>query len=105
MDEVKTMRQRQNYPDDFIINMDDTPIYFDMPRSSTVSKKGAREVHIQGTKGGKTWVTYVVSCTAAGQKLKSMVFFKGKTKRCIKKMKEWTSDIALTKQRHGWTMS
>ena len=97
MDEVKTLRQHHNFPDDLIINMDETPIYFDMPRSSTVSKKGAREVLIRGTKGGKTRVTYVVSCTAAGQMLKPMVIFKGKMKRCIK-MKERTIDIAVTYQ-------
>ena len=60
MDEVKALRQRHHFPDDLILNMDETPIFFDMPRSSTVTKKGAKEIHIRGTKGGKKWVTYVV---------------------------------------------
>lgn len=47
MDEVKVLRQQHNFPDDLILNMNETPIYFDMPRSSTVTKKGAKEVHNQ----------------------------------------------------------
>lgn len=102
MEEVKTLTERHNFPDDLIINMDESPIYFDIPRSSTVNKKSAREVRIRGTKGGKKLVTYVVSCTAAGQVLKPIVIFQGKTKRCIKKMKERASDIAVTYQAKAW---
>ena len=32
--------------------MDETPIVFDMQNSSTVTRKGEREVLVQGTKGG-----------------------------------------------------
>ena len=53
MDEVKALLQCHNFPDDLILNMDETSIDFDMPRSSIVAKKDAREVCIRGTKGGK----------------------------------------------------
>lgn len=33
-----------------IINMDETPLSYDMLRSSRITKKGATQVHIQGTK-------------------------------------------------------
>ena len=59
--------------------MDETPICFDMPRAQTIAKTGAREVRVRGTKGGKKRVTFVVMCSAAGQMLKPMVIFKGKT--------------------------
>ena len=105
MAEVKTLRERHNFPVTLIIKMDETPIYFDMPRSITVSKKDAKEVGIRGTKGGKKRVTYVVFCTAAGQMLKPMVIFKGTTTRFIKKTQKGASDIVITFQkRHGWTM-
>ena len=51
--------------DNLIINVDETPLYVDMPWSSTITKKDAREVQIWGTRGGKKQVTYVVSCSAA----------------------------------------
>ena len=50
MDEVKALLQCHNFPDDLILNMDETSIDFDMPRSSIVTKKDAREVCIRGTK-------------------------------------------------------
>ena len=102
MDEVKALRQCHNFPDDLILNMDETPIDFDVPRSSIVTKKGAREIRIQGTKGGKKRETYIVSCSAVGQILKRMVIFKGKTKRALKKVTHRDGDIAVTFQAKAW---
>ena len=76
MDDVNTLRERHNFPNDRIINMEKTPMYFDMPRSSTITRKGDTEVRIRGTIGGKKRVMYVISCSAAGQMLKPMVIFK-----------------------------
>jgi hypothetical protein len=102
IDEVKTFREQHNFPDNLIINMDETPIFFDMPRSSTVTGKGAKEVRIRGTKGGKKRVTYVVSCSAAGEMLKPMVIFKGKTKQTLKNTKQRERDVLVTFQAKGW---
>jgi hypothetical protein len=57
MDDIKAVRERHNFPDKLIINMDETPIFFDRPRQYTVHTKGAKEVRITGTKGGKKRVT------------------------------------------------
>ena len=46
MDEVKIFWQQHNFTDDLIINIDEMPTYFDMPWSSTIIKKGAKEVCI-----------------------------------------------------------
>jgi hypothetical protein len=46
MDKVKTLRERHNFADDLIINMDETPIFFDMQRAYTVHRKGSHEVSI-----------------------------------------------------------
>ena len=36
---IKSLRVAHGFPDDLIINMDETPMYFDMPSSHTVHKK------------------------------------------------------------------
>ena len=69
MDKLKTLHERHNLPDDLIVNMDETPIFFDMQKAYTVHRKGTREVSIRGTKGGKKRVTFVVSCAASGKML------------------------------------
>lgn len=56
MDDVKTLRERHNFPDDLIINMNGTLVYFDMPRSSTITRNGATEVQLRVIKGEKKCV-------------------------------------------------
>ena len=46
IENVKVMREAHKFSDEMIINMDETPLYFDMPRSRTVSTMGVREVRI-----------------------------------------------------------
>ena len=53
MQDVKALRECYKFPDHLIINMDETLIFFDMPRAQTIAKTGAREVRVRGTKGGK----------------------------------------------------
>ena len=101
MQDVKALREIHQFPDNLIINMDETPIYFDMPKAHTIAKTGAREVRVRGTKGGKKRVTFVVTCSAAGQMLKPMVVFKGKTARSLKTVTQ-RSDIAIVHQKKAW---
>ena len=42
--QVRALRARHQYPLELIINMDETPMYFDMLPGQTVNKKGAKEV-------------------------------------------------------------
>ena len=102
LDEVKILRERHNFSDELIINMDETPVFFDMPRQHTIHTTGAKEVRVSGTKGGKRRITYVVSCTASGQMLKPMVIFKGKTKRSISKIAHSKGMIFVTFQQKAW---
>ena len=53
MQDVKALRESHKFPEYLIINMDETPIFFDMPRAQTIAKTGAHEVRVRGTKGGK----------------------------------------------------
>ena len=99
---MKTLRECHHFPDDLIINMDETPIFFDMHRPSTINKKGAREVRVQGTKGGKKRVTFVVGCSASGCMLKPMVIVKGKTDRMIRKLKYSKNEVCIVPQEKAW---
>ena len=72
MQDVKALREGHKFPEHLIINMDETPIFFDMPKAQTMAKTGAREVQVIGTKGGEKRVTRVVTCSGAGQTLKPM---------------------------------
>ena len=56
------------YSHDLIINMDETPMYFDMVPGHTVTKKGARLVQIRS------------SCAGNGNILPAVAIFKGKRK-------------------------
>jgi hypothetical protein len=82
--------------------MDETPIFFDMPHNCTVTMRGAKEVRIRGTKGGKQWITYVVTCSGSGQMLKPKVIFRGKTSRVLKTVKPRDSEICVTVQPKAW---
>ena len=103
---VQVLREAHSFPDAMIINMDETPLYFDMPCSHSVHRKGCREVRIRSTGADKRRLTIILACTAAGDMLPPMVIFKGK--RALKNLhipagvvvavqpKAW-NDAALTK--------
>ena len=76
-EEVKTERQKHDFPKELIGNMDETPLYFDMVPSRTLEKKGEKEVRVRTTGAGKTRVTVVLACTASGH-TPPMIILKGK---------------------------
>ena len=61
-----------------IINMDETPAYFDIPGSRTIERKGKKEVCVRSTGAEKCWFIAVLTCTVAGVMLPPMIIFKGK---------------------------
>ena len=75
----KVHTEAYSFPDTMIINMDETPLYFDIPCSHSVHRKGCREVHIRSTGADKRCLTVILACTAARDMLPPMVIFNGKT--------------------------
>ncbi|CAI7739498.1 unnamed protein product, partial [Closterium sp. NIES-53] len=63
----------------WIINADQTPLWLEMPATTTVDHMGERSVPIRSTGYQKQHVTVMLACTADGVKLKPWVFFKHKT--------------------------
>ena len=52
--DVKALRAQHGFPNELIINMNETPVYFDMASNSTIEKRGKTEVVIRGTGAHKT---------------------------------------------------
>lgn len=98
LNEVRILRSNCLYPVENIINMDETPMYFDMVPSKTVSKKGVSEVRICSSGAEKRRLTVVLSCTASGKMLPSLAIFKGKRKLQFKPPK----DVHVAVQQKGW---
>ena len=79
--------------------MGETPVYFDMPASTSVNKKGCREVRIRSTGAKKRRFTVILACTVAGDMLPPMVIFKGK--RALKTLRI-PAGIVVRVQPKGW---
>ena len=47
--ELKALREQHKFPLDLIINMDETPVCFDMTSNTTVERRGVREGIVRGT--------------------------------------------------------
>ena len=45
-DFVTKLIKKNNYPPENIINMDETPVWFDQPVAKTVAFKGAKDVNV-----------------------------------------------------------
>ena len=62
---------------DFIINMDQTPVFFSMHPTKSVDKIGTKTINIRIAKNAGQRATVAVCFTASGIQLKSLVIFKG----------------------------
>ena len=66
-----------NVEEKFIINMDQTPVPFNLAPNRTLATKGLRTVGIRRTGNSTKRATVALAITASGEKLKPMVVFKG----------------------------
>ena len=74
----------------FIVNMDQTPVFFSMTPNSTLETLGARSINIRASSGSTMRVTLAVFVTANGETLPSYMIFKGKANGRINR--EFTDD-------------
>ena len=75
--QVRAQLKAYDYPAEMILNMDETPMYFDLIPRRTLSKKGQAISHC-ATTVTKLHLTVVFTCTVAGNMLPPMIIFKGK---------------------------
>ena len=79
-------------------NMDETPMYFDMPGNTSVDFVGNKTIIIKTTGHEKQHLTVVLACLADGTKVKPMVIFKRKTMPKDK----FPSGVLVKVQEKGW---
>ncbi|CAI7750106.1 unnamed protein product [Closterium sp. NIES-54] len=76
---VRDKRRERSIEIMWIINADQTPLWLEMPATTTVDQTGVRSVPIKRARYQKERVTVMLACTTDGMKLKPWVFFKRKT--------------------------
>jgi hypothetical protein len=91
-------RKHYNYDTVHIGNMDETPVWFDMPTAKTISKRGEKTVLIRTTGHEKSRFTVVLTCMADGVKLKPMIIFKRKTMP----KEKFPPDVVIHCHPKGW---
>jgi len=88
----KIIKERVSYPYslDLICNMDETPIFLNMPPSKTIAKKGSKTVFIRTQNQEKVRISVLLTIAADGTKLPPFVIFKdkkhGKNEENLKKL-------------------
>ena len=95
---VINLRKKHGYELSQIINMDETPMFFDMLGNSTVNKSGERTVFVKTTGHEKQHFTVVLACCADGSKLKPLVIIKRKTMPKVK----FPSGVFVHVHPKGW---
>ena len=88
IEEINKKRSNLNITNDkfnLIINIDETPIFYDSPFSNTLDKKGVKEVEIVTSGAEKDRVSLLLSVAADGTKLLAMIILKGVPEEKIEK--------------------
>ena len=96
---VKNSRIENEFDDEFIINMDETPAYFDLVPNKTVEQQGKKSVIVRTSGSEKRHVTVVLAVAASGAVLPTMIIFKGK--RALKGILA-PNDVIVTVQEKAW---
>ena len=91
-------RRKMNYELQNIGNMDETPVWFDMPAARMIDSHGASTILIKTTGHEKLRFTVVLACLAYRTKLNLMVIFKRKT---LPKAK-FPSGVVVHVHPNGW---
>jgi hypothetical protein len=70
----------------WILNMDQTPLYFSYHQSKTLALRGTKTIHVRKTTDDTRRATAALTITASGESLPPMIIFKGSPKgRIVKK--------------------
>ena len=96
------LRRQHEYLLQHIGNADETPIYFDMPRSTTIDETGKKEVRIISTGYEKFRITVMLCILGDGQKLPPYMILKRKT---IPKKERFPIDVVVRCNTKGWMTS
>ena len=62
---------------DYVMNMDQTPVYHAMDQDLTIDFVGARTINMRSAANGSVRISVAVTITASGRKVPSMIVFRG----------------------------
>ncbi len=93
------LRIEHNYLLKYIGNMDETPLWFDLPSNTTIDHKEAKTVSIHTTGHIRSSFTVILGCMADGTKLPAVCIFKLKN---IPK-ENFPYGIHIRTNEKGWT--
>ena len=87
----------------FILNMDQTPIFFSMTPRTTLNQIGARTVNIRSSSSSTMRVTVSVTVSSAGDMLRPLIVFKGKPNgRIAREFSNFPNTSAFACQERAW---
>ena len=95
---VIDLRKNNDYDLSCIANMDETPVFFDLPGNRTVHPTGDKTVLVKTTGNEKNHFTAVLCVCADGTKLKPMLIFKRKTMP----KEKFPSGVVIHVNEKGW---
>ena len=75
---VRPMLVQPTRLQDYILNMDQTPVFFTMVPRTTLNCVGEQSLHVRSLTNSTMQVTVAVTVTASGKMLPSKLVFKGK---------------------------
>lgn len=93
----ETLRQRYNGCDILYANMDEVPVWIDMPANHTYERRGETSVKLSSTGQEKTRFTVVLATLSNGLKLRPMIIFKGRDGRA----EEYIGNVFVTYSKGG----
>lgn len=97
---IRKLLKNKSYKN--VYAMDETPVYFDNLRNSTLAKKGSKEVRIKTTGNDKKMPTCVLTASNIGVKKTVMIVFKGKRKTKEDLELKKRQDIHVNFSDNGW---
>ena len=89
---------------DYVLNMDQTPIPFSFNQKSTLELIRQRTVHVRKSTSDTKWATCALTITASGKMLDPLMVFKGKPNGRIvtREFPEFPDGILYTCQDNAW---
>jgi hypothetical protein len=77
LEDVQKKLEQPQYSQDYILNMDQTAVYYSMQAKRTLSKQGQRTIFIRKAKDDSKRATAAFTVTASGLQLQPCIVFKG----------------------------
>ena len=78
LNEVKSIRLNNGINSSIITNMDETPVFLNMPLTKTIVKRESRQLIIKTQNQEKCRISVLLTIVADGSKLPPLIIFKAK---------------------------